>query len=340
MKYLEVLYKICVLLAYTPTKWKECKVVFIPKPGKDTYDAAKSWRPISLTNYLLKTLEKICSWHMDEMLETYPVHIRQHGFRSDRNTETSLSDVANYIEKFIYNGQHVIGVFLDIQAAFDTIDPEKVKTSLIEHGGDEDLVDWYYHYITHRNLHVQIKGCKKILSTDTGSPQGGVCSAKFWIIAFNEAIEILNTHGVHGNGFADDCVALIGGENLDQIMSQMQKVVTKLEPWGTKYGLVFNPSKTEVIIFSKAQRIERRAPNRLIVGSQNINFTTQAKYLGVILDNKLLWSKYIDHATKRAKQFIFTLKKAVSKKWGPKPKYMKWAYTAIVKARLFYGCLV
>ena len=56
--YLETLYKICIILGYTPTKWKECKVVFIPKPGKDTYDLAKSWRPISLTNYLLKTMEK------------------------------------------------------------------------------------------------------------------------------------------------------------------------------------------------------------------------------------------------------------------------------------------
>ena len=25
-----------------------------------------------------------------------------------------------------------------------------------------------------------------------GFPQGGVCSAKFWIIAFNRAIEIIN----------------------------------------------------------------------------------------------------------------------------------------------------
>ena len=340
LEYLELLYRTCILLGYTPTKWKECKVVFIPKPGKSTYDAAKSWRPISLTNYLLKTLEKICSWHMDERLETHPVHKRQHGFRSDRNTETSLSDVVNYIEKYIYNGQHVIGVFLDIQAAFDTIDPEKVRLSLVEHGGNKDMVNWYYNYIRHRNLHIQIKGCNKILSTDTGFPQGGVCSAKFWIIAFNEAIEILNTHGVHGNGFADDCVALIGGENLDQMMSRMQKVVTKLETWGQKYGLVFNPGKTEVIIFSKAQRIERRAPNKLVVGAQTIDYTQQAKYLGVILDNKLLWSKHLDYATKRAKQFLFILKKAVSKKWGPKPKYMKGAYTAIVQARLFYGCIV
>ena len=97
LEYLETLYRICLLLGYTPTKWKECKVVFIPKPGKDTYDTAKAWRPISLTNYLLKTLERICTWHMDEKLIDNPVHTRQHGFRNDRNTETSLSNVVNYI---------------------------------------------------------------------------------------------------------------------------------------------------------------------------------------------------------------------------------------------------
>ena len=52
---------------------------------------------------------------------------------------------------------------------------------------------------------------------------------KFWIIAFNEAIEIINKLGVYGNGFADDCVALLGGDKLDPIMSRLQKVVWELE---------------------------------------------------------------------------------------------------------------
>ena len=135
-------------------------------------------------------------------------------------------------------------------------------------------------------------------------------------------------------------MALIGGENLDQMMSRMQKVVTKLEMWGKKYGLVFNPGKTEVILFSKSHNIARKAPNKLVVGKQSIDYTHQARYLGVILDNKLLWTKQLEHATRRAKQFLFMLKNVISKKWGPKPKYMKWAYTAIVQARLFYGCIV
>ena len=91
--YITKLYKVCVLLGYTPTRWKECKIVFIPKPGKGSYQTAKAWRPISLTNYLLKGLEKLCCWHMDEKIELNPIHTRQHGFRTDRNTDTSISNV-------------------------------------------------------------------------------------------------------------------------------------------------------------------------------------------------------------------------------------------------------
>ena len=71
-----ILYKATVNLEFTPTKWKDCKIIFIPKPGKGRYDIPKSWRPISLTNYLLKALEKLCGWKMDEALKTHPVHTK------------------------------------------------------------------------------------------------------------------------------------------------------------------------------------------------------------------------------------------------------------------------
>ena len=39
--YITKLYKMCVLLGYTPTRWKECRIVFIPKPGKDSSKSLK-----------------------------------------------------------------------------------------------------------------------------------------------------------------------------------------------------------------------------------------------------------------------------------------------------------
>ena len=79
-------------------------------------------------------------------------------------------------------------------------------------------------------------------------PQGGVYSAKFWIIAYNQALKIMNSHGVAGFGFANDSCTLIGGTNLNQMMSRTQKVINELIQWGLSCNLKFNPDKTVCII--------------------------------------------------------------------------------------------
>ena len=43
-------------------------------------------------------------------------------------------------------------VFLDIHAAFDTISPTHIKQTLEEKGIDNLVTEWYYEYISHRNI--------------------------------------------------------------------------------------------------------------------------------------------------------------------------------------------
>ena len=69
-----VIYRSCLYLQYTPRLWKECTVIFLPKPGKSTYSQLSSYRPISLSNYLLKTLEQLCSWHVEQCVRLNPIH--------------------------------------------------------------------------------------------------------------------------------------------------------------------------------------------------------------------------------------------------------------------------
>ena len=95
---------------------------------------------------------------MDLALEDYPIHKNQHGFQRGLSTETAISKTVNYIEKHINSGREVLGVFLDIQAAFDTICPKHIKASLLKHGADPDVAEFYYNYITHRHLTTTI-GC-------------------------------------------------------------------------------------------------------------------------------------------------------------------------------------
>ena len=107
-------------------------------------------------------------------------------------------------------------------------------------------------------------------------------------------------------GFADDSCTLIGGTNLDQMMSRTQKVVNDLIQWGRTFGLKFNPKKTVCIIFTKAKQISSY-PNKLLVSGKQVDFSTTTKYLGVHLDHKLLWTTHITQAFKKAKAYLFMI---------------------------------
>ena len=53
------LFKASYLLGYVPNRWLASNVKFLPKMGKDSYDKPNAFRPISLTSFLHKALEKL-----------------------------------------------------------------------------------------------------------------------------------------------------------------------------------------------------------------------------------------------------------------------------------------
>ena len=139
-----------------------------------------------------------------------------------------------------------------------------------------------------------------------------------------------------GHGFADDCATMIGGTNLHTMMSRLQKVCTELQEWGNTAGLTFNSSKTVVIIFTKKHIKPTEMPNKLKISGQDIDFSHKVKYLEVTLDSRMLWDIHFNNIVRRSKQYLFMLKKAVYKAWGPNPILIKWMYTAIVRPLLTY----
>ena len=56
----------------------------------------------------------------------------------------------------------------------------------------------------------------------------------------------MNSHGVTGFGFADNSCTLIGGTNLNQMVSRTQKVNNELIQWGLTCNLRFDPEKNSL----------------------------------------------------------------------------------------------
>ena len=79
------------LLGYLPKSWRHAKVVFIPKQGKKDYTQPRSFRPITLSCFLVKVMERIILWQLNEtVLKEFPLNENQHAFRKGRSMESAL----------------------------------------------------------------------------------------------------------------------------------------------------------------------------------------------------------------------------------------------------------
>ena len=73
--YLVRIFHACLSTGYVPAIWRQVKVVFIPKPSKNSYSRPRDFRPVSLSLFLLKTMERLVDRNLrDEALAQVPLH--------------------------------------------------------------------------------------------------------------------------------------------------------------------------------------------------------------------------------------------------------------------------
>jgi Reverse transcriptase (RNA-dependent DNA polymerase) len=75
-------------------------VAYIPKAGTKDPEQPKSYRPISLTSFLLKTMEKLIDLHKrSKYLVRHPLHKMQFAYKAGKSTVSALHHLVTKIEK-------------------------------------------------------------------------------------------------------------------------------------------------------------------------------------------------------------------------------------------------
>jgi len=336
---LSTIQKASMALGRIPPPWLESKTIFIPKPGKKSYDEAKSFRPITLSTFYFKSMEKLVLWQLQNTsLKDRPYHDNQHAFRTARGTDDALLQVTNIIEQGLNTGKFALGVFLDVQGAFDEINQDQAIKAMEERDFDSLISKWYNHYLQDRITKTDINNIQSTRHPTKGCPQGGVLSTLCWNIPFDELLKEVNTNGVKGIGFADDLCLLVTGIDPSTLLCLAQQVTDKAIEWGRKYGLTFNATKTVVVMFTHLRNWS--TSKRLQINGTDIPYSDSVKYLGIYLDSKLTFKTHINNKIGKAKRHLMAYKNAINKKYGPSPILMKRVYETVIIPAFIYGCHV
>ncbi len=331
------IFNLSLSLGQFPDSWKIAHIVPIHKKGS-VHDY-KMYRPVSLLPCISKVFEKIIFnevyLHLkrNRILREY-----QSGFTPGDGTINQLIHINDMISKSMDNMEDVIGCFLDLTRAFDTVWHKGLLYKLDRYGirNNPDgckIYSWFKSYLTNRGHKVSIDGkTSNVRFINAAVPQGSVLGPLLFLVYINDVtIDIESKIFL----FADDTCIFKNGKNNPEMAVGINSDLNKISLWARKWKITINPTKTVSMLFTKKSK-----PNKNFVIKLNneiIKLSDHHKHLGLWLSSNLTWSKHINESACKARQRRGCIQRH---KLRMNRKSLEQCYISFIRPLLEYGCVL
>ena len=344
LRRLAEIYKASYLLGAMPECFKNVSIIYIPKPGRASYDVANAHRPISLMNNIMKIPERLFLWRQEDTnMVLNPLEGEQHGFIKARSCDSAITVVVSHIEHSLIQDWYCATALLDFQGAYDALQFSSMDEALVKVNASPNIRYWYKDFFYDRKSTINIKGIKSVIYHTQGAPQGGIGSPFLWAAVLNELIKLIkNIEGVIIVAYADDLCLMTTGPDKDDCITLLQTAVDTVMTWAGRHLLVLSPTKSEIILFTKKRNYPTiiDTTTKVKINGQPICYARGAvRYLGIWLDRNLNWNEHIKIKTQKVKTLLYKLAGVSGDLWGFKPLIGKYCWEGLARPILSFGCL-
>lgn len=317
-----------------PNELKFAYVTPIHKGGDPTLPC--NYRPISVLPVFSKLFERLLHNRLYSFFEKHNIiNPSQYGFRKKFSTEMALLTSIEKITSSLDSGQNVIGLFLDLKKAFDTVNIPILLSKLEFYGIRGNPLSLIKNYMSDRTQKVHLNKTNSSLKTTVcGVPQGSILGPLLFILYIND----LNNALQHAFPimYADDTNIFLSGKSLPDMTESFNQDLSRVHAWLVANRLSLNITKTHSILFTLNTRM-RNSKLNLKLNDVIIDTVKETNFLGVKIDNALTWSGHVTHVCKKIAKSTGIIKK-VSKLLPTKT--LCTLYNALIYPYLTYCHLI
>ncbi|KAL5250808.1 hypothetical protein ACHWQZ_G016524 [Mnemiopsis leidyi] len=338
---LSVLYNECMRDGVFPDDLKTGRISIIYK--KDNEELLENYRPVSTLAVFGKIFEKIIYRRLYNFFQSQnTLYENQYGFRKNHSTNHALNFSVNYVESCLKKKQHVLGIFIDLSKAFDTVPHQELLSKLENYGIRGNANNLISSYLSDRFQYVSVLGeDSEKLPVVYGVPQGSCLGPLLFIIYINDISR--TTQLGKFVLFADDTNIFVADNCKKRVYEKANRILHLVHLYMKCNLLHINIKKCCYIHFepsrpnAESTSSEGEDENVLALNSTVIKRVNEAKFLGVIIDEKLKWTAHVKALNAKLK--CETGKLCRIRNIVPKDHY-KELYHTLFESHLGYGISV
>ena len=323
--------------------WEAAEVIFLRKEGKSSYAQPGAYRPICITSYIGKLLEKILVCRIELFLiRNNLVDPDQEGFSCGKNTIRYLNRLHLGILKDKCRNLTVICLFVDFEKAFDSVWKKGLITKLDNLGIQGHILKLIQNFLMSRKVTLNVNGVLGNLrqSADYGLPQGSVISPllfKLYIADF--LCELKNRPDITLLKFADDGTVKITAPDSQTCIDNTKLTLNCLSSWTQKWRMKINcaRNKTEIICFHTAENNKELIPKTFSLEDNDIHLVKKTKVLGLTIDEDLTYIPHSEDVLNSLNARWVTICKHSNRNWGFNIKVMSSLIKSLFLSKLAYA---
>ena len=289
----------------------------------DSNGKLENIRPISIVGVLMKLMERVIQGRVElwEALNDIKISKEQVGFVKGLGCDVNIMRLRQrvYDLKFLRTKEEKYVFFIDLKAAYDSVNHRKLFVKMEERGYSAEIINAIR--VIYSSARMRLNTLQKHINVNRGVLQGGILSPWLFNIYIDDLVRSLKSVSFEVLAYADDLAVICKNKQ------ELDKVIECLGNWATVNEIEVNKKKSGILI------VDNDRNNMSKYKGYPIKVTY--KYLGMKLNSQLSPLTGLEETKKKLE--VYLMRSNWINKFTLTPKSLLNLSMYYQRSRVIYG---